>query len=164
MLLVAQKGELPVLPARIKTTWLREIRPRPEIPCRPASTRARDCQRHSQRGKAAPDGSNGRPGIDWRWEHVIVVFDRNGKMVEDWSQWDSIWGRPHDIEVSPYDPEKHLWIVDADNHFVSEFTHDGKQRILTLGTPGVPGDDESHFRRPIFMAFMDANTWYLEDG
>jgi len=115
-------------------------------------------------GKAAPDGSTGRPGIDWRWEHVIVVFDRNGKMIEDWSQWDSIWGRPHDIEVSPYDPEKHLWIVDADNHFVSEFTHDGKQRLLTLGTPGIPGDDDTHFRRPTFMAFMDDNTWYLADG
>ena len=73
-------------------------------------------------------------------------------------------GRPHDIEISPYDPEKHIWIVDADNHFVSEFTHDGKQRILTLGTPGVPGDDDTHFRRPTFMAFMDANTWYLADG
>ena len=73
-------------------------------------------------------------------------------------------GPPHDIEISPYDPEKHIWIVDADNHFVSEFTHDGKQRILTLGTPGVPGDDDTHFRRPTFMAFMDANTWYLADG
>jgi DNA-binding beta-propeller fold protein YncE len=115
-------------------------------------------------GKAAADGRNGRPGIDWRWEHVIVVLDRNGNMIEDWSQWDKIWGRPHDVEISPYDPEKHVWIVDADNHFVSEFTHDGKTRILTLGTPGVPGTDDTHFSRPTFMAFMGANTWYLADG
>ena len=94
----------------------------------------------------ARDGHAGRPGVDWRWDHVIVVLDRNGKIIEDWSQWDKIWGRPHDIEVSPYDPEKHVWIVDADNHFVSEFTHDGKQRLLTLGTPGVPGDGRYAFR------------------
>jgi len=54
--------------------------------------------------------------------------------------------------------------VDADNHFVTEFTHDGKTRLLTLGTPGVPGTDDTHFSRPTFMAFMDANTWYLADG
>jgi hypothetical protein len=160
--LVAQKGELPVLPPR--TTWLCEIGPSLKFPVGPGVPVRETASATPSGGKAAPDGSNGRPGIDWRWEHVIVVFDRNGKMVEDWSQWDSIWGRPHDIEVSPYDHEKHLWIVDADNHFVSEFTHDGKQRILTLGTPGVPGDDDMHFRRPTFMAFMDANTWYLEDA
>jgi len=56
-------------------------------------------------------------------DRVIVVFNRNGKMIEDWSQWDRI--------------EKHIWIVDAHNHFVTEFTHDGKTRLLTLGTrPG----------------------------
>jgi len=54
--------------------------------------------------------------------------------------------------------------VDADNQFVSKFTHDGKKRLLTLGTPGMPGTDDTHFSRPTFMAFMDANTWYLADG
>ena len=73
-------------------------------------------------------------------------------------------GWPHDVEISPYDPEKNIWIVDADNHFVSKFSNDGKQRLLTLGTPGVPGNDDTHFARPTFMAFMDANTWYLADG
>ena len=42
--------------------------------------------------------------------------------------------------------------------------NDGKKRLLTLGTPGVPGNDDTHFARPTFMAFMDANTWYLADG
>jgi hypothetical protein len=38
-------------------------------------------------GKASPDGRNGRPGVDWRWS-TSSSFDRNGKMIEDWSQWD----------------------------------------------------------------------------
>ncbi len=78
----------------------------------------------------------------------MVVLDHNGNVVEDWSQYDNIWGRPHDVEISPYDPEKNVWIVDADNHFVTKLTHDGKKRLLTLGTPGVPGTDDNHFARP----------------
>jgi hypothetical protein len=39
-----------------------------------------------------------------------------------------IWGG-RDVEISPYDPEKNIWTVDADNHFVSKFSHDGKRRL-----------------------------------
>ena len=163
---VTQKGELPVLPARIPTTWLPQIGPSIKFPVGGNVPLRETAGATPSGGKAAADGSDGRAGVDWRWEHVIVVFDRAGKMIDEanWSQWDKIWGRPHDVEISPYDPEKHVWIVDADNHFVSKFTHDGKQRLLTLGTPGVPGTDDTHFSRPTFMAFMDANTWYLADG
>jgi len=175
---VAQKGELPVLPERIKTTWLPEIGPSIKfpvgggVPLRETASATPSCggipnpagMPKNPNCPDARDGHEGRPGVDWRWEHVIVVLDHTGKVIEDWSQYDKIWGRPHDIEISPYDPEKHIWIVDADNHFVTEFTHDGKTRILTLGTPGVPGTDDTHFARPTFMAFMDANTWYLADG
>jgi hypothetical protein len=172
---VTQKGELPVLPTNLKTTWLPQIGPSIKfpvgggVPIRETASATPSCggipnpagMPTNPNCPDARDGHEGRPGVDWRWEHVIVVLDHNGKMIEDWSQWDKIWGRPHDVEISPYDPEKHIWIVDADNHFVTEFTHDGKKRILTLGTPGVPGTDDTHFSRPTFMAFMDANTWYL---
>jgi DNA-binding beta-propeller fold protein YncE len=164
--IVAQKGELPVLPAGRGrgTTWLPQIGPSIKFPVGGGVPMREAASATPSHGRGAEDGSDGRAGVDWRWEHVIVVFDRNGKMIEDWSQWDKIWGRPHDIEISPYDPQKHIWIVDADNHFVSKFTNDGKNRLLTLGTPGVPGNDDTHFARPTFMAFMDANTWYLADG
>ena len=80
---VAQKGELPVLPARIKTTWLPQIGPSLKFPVGPGVPLRETASATPSGGKAAPDGSTGRPGIDWRWEHVIVVFDRNGKMIED---------------------------------------------------------------------------------
>jgi len=164
--IVAQKGELPVLPSGRGrgTTWLPQIGPSIKFPVGGGVPIREAASATPSSGRAAEDGSDGRPGVDWRWEHVIAVFDRNGKMVEDWSQWDKIWGRPHDVEISPYDPEKHIWIVDADNHFVAKFTNDGKKQVLLLGTPGVPGNDDTHFARPTFMAFMDANTWYLADG
>ncbi|MBF8301414.1 MAG: hypothetical protein HW394_1784 [Acidobacteria bacterium] len=164
--IVAQKGELPVLPmGRGRgTTWLPQLGPSIKFPVGGGVPLREAASGSPSSGKAAADGSDGRPGVDWRWEHVIAVFDRNGKMIEDWSQWDKIWGRPHDVEISPYDPEKHIWIVDADNHFVAKFTNDGKKQVLMLGTPGVAGTDDTHFSRPTFMAFMDANTWYLADG
>ena len=28
----------------------------------------------------------------------------------------------------------------------SKFSNDGKERLLTLGTPGEPGDDDTHFK------------------
>jgi DNA-binding beta-propeller fold protein YncE len=164
--IVAQKGELPELPTGRGrgTTWLPQIGPSIKFPVGGGVPIREAASATPSSGRAAEDGSDGRAGVDWRWEHVITVFDRNGKVIEDWSQWDKIWGRPHDVEISPYDPEKHIWIVDADNHFVAKFTNDGKKQVLLLGTPGVPGNDDTHFARPTFMAFMDANTWYLADG
>jgi DNA-binding beta-propeller fold protein YncE len=175
---VAQKGLLPELPKNLKTKWLPEIGPGIKfpvgmgLPLRETASATPSCGGMQNppgmpRNPNCPDvsdGHEGRPGVDWRWDHVIVVVDRNGNVVEDWTQWDKIWGRPHDIEVSPYDPDKAVWIVDADNHFVSKFTHDGKQRILTLGTPGVPGTDDTHFARPTFMAFEPDGSFYLCDG
>ena len=163
--LVTQYGELPALPTgRMTTTWLPQIGPGLKFPVGGGLPIREAASATPPYGRARADGNSGRPGVDWRWEHLIVVFDRNGKMIEDWSQWDSIWGRPHDVEISPYDPEKNIWIVDADGHFVSKFSHDGKKRLLTLGTPGVAGADDTHFGRPTFLAFMDANTMYLADG
>ena len=93
---------------------------------------------------------SGKLGVDARWEHCIVVVDANGNMVEDWTKWDSMLRRPHYITENPYDPEKHVWIVDDQGHAIYEFTHDGKQLVKTLGTPYHSGNDDSHFQSPDF--------------
>jgi len=162
--IVAQKGLLPVLPQRVETTWLPQIGPSLRYPSGIGVPLREAASATPSSGKAAPDGSDGRPGVDWKWEHVIVVLDRNGKLIEDWRQWDKIWGRPHDVEINPYDAEKHIWIVDADNHFVAKFTNDGKKMVMQLGTPGVAGNDDTHFARPTFLAFMPDGSMFLGDG
>jgi 6-bladed beta-propeller len=176
--LVLQKGLLPVLPqgrGGPRTTWLPQLGPSMRfpvgigVPLRESASATPSCGDLPRPTPPNPncgalDASDGRPGVDWKWKHLVVAVDHNGNVTEDWSQYDNIWGRPHDVEVSPYDPDKNVWIVDADNHFVAKFTHDGKTRLLTLGTPGVPGTDDTHFARPTFMAFMDKDTWYLADG
>ena len=183
--IVAQKGLLPVLPTGAQgrggpaTVWLPQVGPGIKfpvgggVPLRETASATPSCgdtprPTPPNPNCAALDASDGRPGVDWKWEQVMVEFDDNGnvnKAASDvWRQYDKIWGRPHDVEISPYDPQKRVWVVDADNHFVAVFSNDGKQRLMTLGTPGVPGTDDTHFARPTFLAFMDANTWYLADG
>ena len=78
---------------------------------------------------------SGKLGVDARWEHCIVVVDANGNIIEDWTKWDKMLRRPHSITMNPYDPEKHVWVVDDQGHAVYEFTHDGKELVKTLGTP-----------------------------
>src|SRR6266496_4158987 len=78
---VTQKGELPVVPSQLRTTWLPEIGPSLKFPVGGGVPVRETASATPSGGKASPDGRNGRPGIDWRWEHVIVVFDRNGNMI-----------------------------------------------------------------------------------
>src|SRR5437016_13251744 len=45
----------------------------------------------------------------------IIIVDAAGKMIESWTQWDHLFegGRgPHKVKISPYDPERHVWIID----------------------------------------------------
>ena len=103
-------------------------------------------------------------GVDARWEHCVTVVDAQGNIVEEWTQWDKIMKRPHAIYVSPYDAEKHVWLVDDHMHAIYKFTNDGKQLVQTIGTPNVPGADATHFNRPTFMAWMPDGSFFVADG
>jgi len=107
---------------------------------------------------------DGKLGVDARWEHCIVVVDANGNMIEDWTKWDSTLKRPHYVTINPYDPDKHVWVVDDQGHAIYEFTHDGKQLVKTLGTPNQPGNDEKHFNRPTFINWLPDGTMFVTDG
>ena len=180
--IVAQKGLLPEIKegrGGVAETWLPQIGPGLKFPVgggvplretASASPSCGDVPRAPENINCPmpKNGSQGRPNVDWTWKHLIIEFDKNGNVnvpaSNIWAQYDKTWGRPHDVEISPYDPEKHVWVVDADNHFVKEFTNDGSKVVLTLGTPGFPGTDDKHFARPTFIAFLDKNTFYLDDG
>jgi 6-bladed beta-propeller protein len=156
-----QKGELARIDKRPETKWIPEFGPGLQYPVFRLPLR--------QAGAGAGNNpldppADGKAGVDWRWEHTIVVVDAEGKITEDWTQWDKLFTRPHDVEISPYDPQKNVWIVDAEGHGVYKFSNDGKKLLLTLGTPRVAGEDDTHFKRPTFLVFMDANTMYLADG
>jgi hypothetical protein len=115
---------------------------------------------------AAPDGNGwmGKIGVDAKWENCIVVADANGNIIERWTQWDSILQRPHFVAINPYDPEKHVWVLDDHNHAIFKFTHDGKQLVQTIGTPKQSGADGTHFNRPTFLAWFPDSTMFVSDG
>ena len=96
--------------------------------------------------------------------HFVLVVDRNGKTVEEWSQWAQLFGLPHAIKINPHDPEKHVWVVDRDAHQIHEFTHDGKELVMTLGEKGVSGNDASHFDLPADITFLPDGTFFVADG
>jgi len=113
---------------------------------------------------APTDGWSGTVGIDAKWENCIVIADANGNIVERWTQWDKILQRPHFVAINPYDPDKHVWIVDDHMGVIYKFTHDGKQLVQTIGTPKVTGADGTHFNRPTFLAWLPDSTMFVADG
>jgi DNA-binding beta-propeller fold protein YncE len=114
-------------------------------------------------GAFGTPATQGKP----RLENCILVFDGQGKLLEDWTQWDHLFagGRgPHHVKISPYDPEKHVWVIDDMVQQVFEFTHDGKQLVLTLGERLKAGDDNAHFGRPTDIAWLPDGTFFISDG
>jgi hypothetical protein len=106
----------------------------------------------------------GTVGVDAKWEHCLTVVDANGKIIEQWTQWDKIFKRPHFITINPYDPEKHVWVVDDHMHAIYKFSHDGKTLVQTIGTPTVKGADGTHFNRPTFLNWLPDSTLFVSDG
>jgi hypothetical protein len=103
------------------------------------------------------------------FRNTILVVDRQGNLIESWKQWDSLFegGRgPHQVYVQPYDPERHVWIVDDMNHVIHKFTNDGKTKVFTLGEMGVfgPNDDLQHFNRPTMIDWLPDGTFFVSDG
>ena len=104
--------------------------------------------------------TNGKP----RWQNCLMVFDRNGKLIESWRQHDDKFVRPHRIVISPFDAEKHVWLVDDGAHQVFKFTNDGKKLLMVIGEKGKPGNNEYHFNRPTDIAFLPTGDFYVSDG
>jgi hypothetical protein len=169
---IIQRGELPEI-ERPRPTPIPEIGPSLTFPVGEAPFRnASQGPVSAMPGAGGPgqdpdDPANawqGRPGIDARWEHCIVVVDRDGNIIEEWTQWDSMLRRPHAVYINPYDPEKHVWVVDDHNHAIFKFSNDGETLVQTIGTPGVKGADGTHFNRPTFLAWLPDSTLFVADG
>ncbi|MDO8677300.1 MAG: peptidyl-alpha-hydroxyglycine alpha-amidating lyase family protein [Acidobacteriota bacterium] len=98
--------------------------------------------------------------------NCLVVVDRTGKLIEAWTQWDHLFegSGPHKIRISPYDPQKHVWVVNDGKHQIHKFSNDGKQLVLTLGEAGVAGEDATHFGMPQDLAFLPDGSILVADG
>ena len=97
-------------------------------------------------------------------DHLMLVLNREGRVVEEWRQHFPLWGNPHAARINPYDPERHVWFLDRESHTVQEFTRDGKTLLRTLGEKGVTAVDEKHFGRPAEIAWFPDGTFFIADG
>jgi len=109
------------------------------------------------------------PAIDPTPEirNCIVIVDAAGKLIESWTQWDHLFkgGRgPHTIQISPYDPERNVWVIDDWRQQIFVFSNDGKRLVRTFGEAGVAGTDEKHFGRPTGIAWLPDGTFFVTDG
>jgi sugar lactone lactonase YvrE len=166
---VLQRGELPNI-QRPKTKKLDEFGPSivfpiGRLPWRDATVSSPPAAGGT--GQDPKDGMRlyyGKLGVDAKWENCIVVINSKGDIIERWTQWDKILKRPHFVTINPYDPEKHVWIVDDHSEVIYEFTHDGKTLVKTLGTRDEAGADGTHFNRPTYIAWLPDSTMFVADG
>jgi peptidylamidoglycolate lyase len=160
------RGELPEL-ERPREVPYPEVGPSLSYPVTGTPFRNASVGPITSPGNTGPDGWSewqGTLGVDARWEHIIVVVNSRGEIIEDWSQWDHLFRRPHSITINPYDPEKHIWVIDDRHHVIYEFSNDGSELLRTMGEPGVPGNDANHFNRPTFMTWAPDGTMFVADG
>ncbi|MDG2087888.1 MAG: hypothetical protein P8J68_04020 [Arenicellaceae bacterium] len=161
-ILAVQLGELPNI-ERPAPRVLPEIGPGIGFPVARAPWRSYRAAQGAG-GANLLSGQGAREGIDFRDGHGIIVFDGDGNLIEEWTQWDSILERPHSIYISPYDSEKHVWVIDDGLHVIYKFTNDGKQLVQTIGVPGEGGIDETHLFWPSYMAWAGDGSFYVSDG
>src|SRR6185436_13959002 len=44
----------------------------------------------AEEGIQAWERAGNKMGVDGRWEHCVLVFDAQGNLIENWTQWDSM--------------------------------------------------------------------------
>ena len=127
-----------------------------------------------------PVARGGRFGIDCmnpdgslKPHDTIYKFDPKGNVVKSFGAGMFIW--PHGLHV---DREGNVWATDSGadaavalagrtgakaGHIVRKFSPDG-QVLMTLGEPGVAGNDENHFRSPAGVVTAPNGDIFVADG
>src|SRR5262249_35308097 len=80
-----------------------------------------------------------------RADPPVQVYDTKGKFFRAWGKEIK---SAHHIKI---DQEGNVWISDIVNHVVEKYTPEGKL-LLTIGTKGTAGRDQTHLNKPTDMA------------
>jgi hypothetical protein len=103
------------------------------------------------------------------WRNCLYTLDASGNVRERWTQWDRLCEGsegpgPHRLRISPYDPERRVWVVNETFHQIYVLSNDGSRLVMTLGEKNVPGSDRTHFARPQDVAFLPDGRVLVADG
>ena len=93
----------------------------------------------------------------------VLEFDSQGNFIKAFGAGQILF--PHFLFIDKAD---HLWIVDDhDNGKIGDdvIEYDQNGHVLkTLGTPGVPGNDQTHFREPSSVLVAPNGDIFVGDG
>lgn len=100
-------------------------------------------------------------GENQKNSHMIVVLDRNGKVVETWDHYIPLLG-PNQMQLihpNVYDPERPLWISTSGP--LVQLTRDGKKHIRSIDEKALPPDHPQKARLMIeHFAFASNGDLY----
>jgi len=88
----------------------------------------------------------------------LLCFDAEGTLIASWNEIS--FGRPHMVSC---DAQDNIWLADDGGHAIYKLSP-GLELLLTLGVPGVPGADETHFDQPTAIKFNARGEMYVSDG
>ena len=93
----------------------------------------------------------------------IQKFDASGKLLTSFGA--GMFNFPHGLFV---DRDNNIWVTDGKGeggkgHTAIKFSHDGKV-LMTLGTPGIAGADETHFNAPSDVVVAPNGDIFVADG
>jgi hypothetical protein len=155
---VAMRGELPLPPNAKPWTPYGMLRP------------TRGNATGNPDGLSATCETTEKRGWERRYHHVLYILDGGGNQVayfKDRDQdYEGFCGRgPHKIKMSPYDPDKYVWVIDDQLHVIHKYTNDMTKEVLTLGTKGKRGRDAGVlFDRPTDIDWLPDGTFFISDG
>ena len=103
------------------------------------------------------------------WRNCLYTLDGNGNVKERWTQWDKLCEGssgpgPHRLRISPYDPERRVWLVNETFSQIYVFSNDGSKLLKTFGEKNVQGSDGKHFGKPQDVAFLPDGRILVADG
>lgn len=88
----------------------------------------------------------------------VQVYQADGTLLRTWDIEDV--SGAHFIRIGP---AGNVWAANIANHVVRKYSPEGKL-LLTLGTLGRAGTDESHFDKPTDMAILPTGDIFVSDG
>jgi len=100
----------------------------------------------------------GRLWVYHRGASPLQIFRPDGTFESAWVN--VTFKEPHQIR---FDARGDVWLVDSGLHVVQHYKPNGTL-VQTLGEPGTPGADKTHFNRPTDVAFGTRGDLYITDG
>ncbi|MGI9427104.1 MAG: peptidyl-alpha-hydroxyglycine alpha-amidating lyase family protein, partial [Bythopirellula sp.] len=88
----------------------------------------------------------------------VQVYSADGKLIRAWGE--DVIETAHHLKI---DHEGAIWVADIGKHVVLKFNPQGEV-LMTIGTSGVAGEDETHLNKPTDMAIAPNGHVFVSDG